>query len=478
MLGVRVSPDIQLAPRASSISYSANSAEAGSVSRSMLSAPISTSLPAKVSPVNHTSASPNVGLDKTASLHSSNIVNLSRGPANLAIDDNSALVSQSISRASDTNLSVNLSGSNSSQPSFSLNLGPLTVSGLVSPKKQAIELSPRFSSHSAVSDPLPDIKPFDTPKPQGQQTHHNMQDRGGGSPSGSAEEEMEPIFTPFAGDKRLVNADEGDAQKADAKQDAIALLEQQLLQELSSRDAEVKAHEQSHSTVGGNLAQSPQFSYEKGSDGRRYAVDGEVQIDISVVAGDPLATVNKMKKVYAAAMAPINPSMADIRVASEALKNLNDAKVQLVDVRQGNSLSLNEMKPLISAQSAIQGVEIPEPHKPQVFGEVDENGVISSSLVESPSPLDDVFTVSPSIELINQQIPSSPDPTSESNTESSSESAPVGPPTDTLSFGTERIAKHYAANAFTEDVYPKADSLFVDNNVSNVNITLSVNALV
>ena len=420
MLGVRVSPDIQLAPRASSISYSANSAEAGSVSRSMLSAPISTSLPAKVSPVNHTSASPNVGLDKTASLHSSNIVNLSRGPANLAIDDNSALVSQSISRASDTNLSVNLSGSNSSQASFSLNLGPLTVSGLVSPKKQAIELSPRFSSHSVVSDPQPDIKPFDTPKPQGQQAHHNMQDKGGGSPDGSAEEEMEPIFTPFAGDKQLVNADDGDAQKADAKQDAIALLEQQLLQELSSRDAEVKAHEQSHSTVGGNLAQSPQFSYEKGSDGRRYAVDGEVQIDISLVAGDPLATVNKMKKVYAAAMAPISPSLADIRVASEALKNLNDAKAQLVDV----------------------------------------------------------FTVSPSIELINQQIPSSPDPTSESNTESSSESAPVGPPTGTLSFGTERIAKHYAANAFTEDVYPKADSLFVDNNVSNVNITLSVNALV
>lgn len=127
MSGVRVSPDIQLGPRASSISYS-------------------------------------------------------------------ALVSQSISRASDTNLSVNLSGSNSSLPSFSLNLGPLTVSGLVSPKEQAIDLSPRFNSHSVVSDPQPDINPFDTPtKPQGQQAHHNMQDRGGGSP----EEEMEPIFTPF-----------------------------------------------------------------------------------------------------------------------------------------------------------------------------------------------------------------------------------------------------------------------------------------
>ena len=86
MLGVRVSPDIHLAPRASSISYSTNSAETRSVSRSMLSVPISTSLPAKVSPVNHKSASSIVGLDKTASLPSSNIVDLSRGPANLAND--------------------------------------------------------------------------------------------------------------------------------------------------------------------------------------------------------------------------------------------------------------------------------------------------------------------------------------------------------------------------------------------------------
>ena len=480
MLGVSSSPDVPVGVRATSISSSANLAEISSVPGSKLSAGASTSVSAINNPVRHKSSSASFGSDKAATLHSSNIVDLSHVSSELASNVDLGVNSKSISIASGTNLSVNLPGSNSSQASFSLNLGPLTVRGLVNPTEPTIELSPRFNSHSVVSEPQGNIKPFDIPdtKAQGQEADHNIRERGTFSPDSSPEEEREPIFTPFAGDEQVVSADIADAQEADAKRDAIVLLEQQLLQELSSRDAEVKAHEQAHSTVGGNLAQSPQFSYENGSDGRRYAVDGEVQIDISVVAGDPLATVNKMKKVYAAAMAPTNPSMADIRVASEALKKLNDAKALLVDVRQEKPLSLDEMKPLISAQSAIQGVVIPEPHRPQVFGEVDEDGVISSSLVDSPSSLDDIFTVSPLIELINEQIPSSPDPTSESNTESSAESAPVESPTGTLSFGAERIAKHYAANAFTEDVYPRADPLFMDKEVSNANFNFSVNALV
>ncbi|WP_049791078.1 putative metalloprotease CJM1_0395 family protein [Shewanella violacea] len=455
----------------------------------MLTAQISTSLPDKVSPVNPKPASSNVGLVKTASLDSSNIVDLSRGPSNLAIEVKSALVSQSISRASDTYLIGNLSGSNPSQSSFSLNLGPLTVSGLVRSTEQATELAPRFSSHSLVSDPQPNIKPLDkshTNNEQGPQAEYNTRDRGidihGGqaegkrdfSPPGADEEKRESIFTPFEAVEQGDGEDAPDGQSADAKRQVIAQLEQQLLQELSTRDAEVKAHEQAHSTVGGDLAQSPQFSYEKGSDGRRYAVDGEVRIDIAVVEGDPLATVSKMKKVYAAAMAPTNPSMADIRVASQALKKLNDAKAQLVDVRQEKPLSLDEMALLIDAQSASRGVVIPEPHKPQVFGEVDENGVISSSLVDSPSSLDDVFIVSPLIELINEQIPS----TSDTSTDTSSEPAPVELPTGSLSFGAERIAKHYAANSFSVDA--NADLLYMDKDVLNASHTqgVSINALV
>ncbi|AQS36349.1 SprA-related family [Shewanella psychrophila] len=457
MLGVSASPDIPVGARVSPISLSANSAETSSVTSTKLSAQVATPIPTINSPAHLKSTDSTLGLDKTVRLHSSNIVDLSRGPSDLVSEINFGVNSTSISNSSDSNLSGNLSGSNSSQVSFSLNLGPLSVAGLVKGTGHGTEAFPRFSSHNAMSEPQSNISPFDhsqANKGQGQEVNQERRNTGAFPSDGVGEDEKEAIFRPFAGAEQVANTDEPDTKNEEAKREAIVLLEQQLLQELSSRDAEVKAHEQAHSTVGGNLAQSPQFSYEKGSDGRRYAVDGEVQIDIAVVVGDPLATVNKMKKVYAAAMAPTNPSMADIRVASEALKKLNDAKAQLIDVRQEKPLNLDEMKPLISAESAIRGQVIPEPHKPQVFGEIDENGVISSSLVDSPSSLDDVFTLSPLIERINEQIPSSADPSSEA----SSESPPVELSTGTLSFGAERVAKHYATNAFTQDA--KADSFY------------------
>lgn len=94
---------------------------------------------------------------------------------------------------------------------------------------------------------------------------------------------------------------------------------------LMKRDTQVRSHEQAHAAVGGIHAGQPAFEFEKGPDGKRYAVEGEVQIDVSVVNGDPLATMAKMKQVYAAAMAPVDPSMADIRVAAEAMRKYNQA---------------------------------------------------------------------------------------------------------------------------------------------------------
>jgi hypothetical protein len=43
-------------------------------------------------------------------------------------------------------------------------------------------------------------------------------------------------------------------------------------------------HEQAHAFLGGQYASSPEYEYERGPIGRRYAVSGEVSIDISKVA--------------------------------------------------------------------------------------------------------------------------------------------------------------------------------------------------
>lgn len=118
-------------------------------------------------------------------------------------------------------------------------------------------------------------------------------------------------------------------QKQKQKQKRESREQQALEREIDSlmkRDTQVRSHEQAHAAVGGIHAGQPAFEFEKGPDGKRYAVEGEVQIDVSVVNGDPLATMAKMKQVYAAAMAPVDPSMADIRVAAEAMRKYNQAR--------------------------------------------------------------------------------------------------------------------------------------------------------
>lgn len=118
------------------------------------------------------------------------------------------------------------------------------------------------------------------------------------------------------------------AEQEQAEQQAKA--EQQELRELQARDQEVRAHEQAHATVGGRYAGTPSYDYQQGPDGRRYAVGGEVKIDLAPVAGDPQATIQKMQQVKAAALAPAEPSSADRSIAAEATNRMLQAQADLI----------------------------------------------------------------------------------------------------------------------------------------------------
>lgn len=120
-------------------------------------------------------------------------------------------------------------------------------------------------------------------------------------------------------------------QQATAQQKQAEQQEQKQIQELKSRDLEVKQHEQAHAAIGGRYAGAPSYSYEKGPDGKQYAVGGEVPIDVSPVSGDPQATVQKMQQVRAAALAPAEPSAADRRIAAEAAQRQVQAQAELVE---------------------------------------------------------------------------------------------------------------------------------------------------
>ncbi len=106
--------------------------------------------------------------------------------------------------------------------------------------------------------------------------------------------------------------------------------DEQRVRELARRDSEVRAHELAHQSSGGQYASSPTYEYQRGPDGKRYAVGGEVQIDTSLVSGNPQASLAKMETVLRAALAPAQPSAQDRRVAAQASSRLVELRGQVL----------------------------------------------------------------------------------------------------------------------------------------------------
>jgi hypothetical protein len=105
--------------------------------------------------------------------------------------------------------------------------------------------------------------------------------------------------------------------------------EQIALRELQRRDREVRAHEQAHLAAAGGYARGGvSLHYQRGPDGRMYAVGGEVSIDLSRAA-TPEETISKMQTVRRAALAPAEPSAADRQIAAQASIKLAEAQREL-----------------------------------------------------------------------------------------------------------------------------------------------------
>jgi hypothetical protein len=133
--------------------------------------------------------------------------------------------------------------------------------------------------------------------------------------------------------------DKANTDKNGEKRDASGLSEgeHKQIDELKSRDAEVRTHENAHQSAGGQFAGSPSYTYQTGPDGRRYAIGGEVSIDVSPEK-DPQATIAKMESVRRAATAPAEPSPQDYKVAAQAEQMMAEAEREL------NSAKLEQLQ--------------------------------------------------------------------------------------------------------------------------------------
>lgn len=142
-----------------------------------------------------------------------------------------------------------------------------------------------------------------------------------GNAAGAGENALKPVGSGDA---------DGQVKARSASYGGLSEAEQRVVRELKAADRAVRSHEMAHVAAGGQYVRSgARFRYQRGPDGQNYAVAGEVGIDISPVPGDPEATMAKMETVQRAALAPMDPSAQDRRIAAKAAQMRAEAAMDL-----------------------------------------------------------------------------------------------------------------------------------------------------
>lgn len=168
---------------------------------------------------------------------------------------------------------------------------------------------------------------------------------------------VSPRRVPAAASSSVSSSSSEESNKAAEKQAEADLRQQQqrIIQQLKARDQEVRAHEAAHIAAGRPYINSgPSYTYQTGPDGRSYAIGGEVGLDTSAVANDPVATLRKAQTVQRAALAPVEPSPQDLRVASNAAQLAAQARIDIAAQRRQETQPDENQDTDASSASAIQ----------------------------------------------------------------------------------------------------------------------------
>ncbi|MDR0379460.1 MAG: hypothetical protein LBI62_05885 [Candidatus Accumulibacter sp.] len=158
------------------------------------------------------------------------------------------------------------------------------------------------------------------------------------------------------------NEDAGEAVSAGTPRkrngQALSESEQAEVEKLKATDQKVRQHEQAHVAAGGDLITSgPSYEYTTGPDGQRYAVAGEVGIEVSP-GRTPEETLRRAARIRAAALAPADPSPQDRNVAAQAARMQMQAVQEIAMQRQSEDDTTSRI-PASSGTSAPG--KIPEP---------------------------------------------------------------------------------------------------------------------
>ena len=169
--------------------------------------------------------------------------------------------------------------------------------------------------------------------------------------------------------RKVEKPEHGKVQEAQDKQksekskssEELSQDEKRLVNELQSRDMEVRAHEAAHQS-GGAATGGASYTYQQGPDGKMYAIGGEVSVSMRG-GSTPDETIANAQAVIASAMAPSDPSAQDFAVASSARVIMMKAQQQktreLQEETLGKETYKSEANKDTDAKEESNGIDIP-----------------------------------------------------------------------------------------------------------------------
>ncbi len=148
------------------------------------------------------------------------------------------------------------------------------------------------------------------------------------------------------------NTSRSDSKKTSEPYQNLSSAELRLLEELRKTDQAIRRHEMAHIAAGGRyITAGANYAYQRGPDGKNYAVAGEVHIDSSPVPGDPEATLRKMRQIKQAALAPADPSAQDRKVAAKAVTTASQALAELMLYQARQKAASDEQKAFVNPET-------------------------------------------------------------------------------------------------------------------------------
>ncbi|MDD7514045.1 putative metalloprotease CJM1_0395 family protein [Campylobacter lanienae] len=138
----------------------------------------------------------------------------------------------------------------------------------------------------------------------------------------------QPLYSIESQSVNVTQSSESNEQENSNNQYELTQDQKMQVIELQRRDLEVRTHEAAHMSAGAGLTTGASYSYQRGPDNKMYAIGGEVGIDTSP-GKTPEETLKKAAQIKRAALAPAQPSSADLQVAATATNMELDAKMEI-----------------------------------------------------------------------------------------------------------------------------------------------------